>query len=125
VIGYGTDALPAFYVRDSGLPVDVRADDADAVAGILRTHWDLGLGGALIANPIPEADALDAVEIETAISAAVDEAERDGVGGKVLTPFLLGRLAETTGGASLAANKALLLNNARVAAEIAGALAAR
>ncbi|MCP5373393.1 MAG: pseudouridine-5'-phosphate glycosidase [Hyphomicrobiales bacterium] len=123
VVGYGTDTLPAFYLRDSGLAVDARADSPVAAAAILRAQWDLGLGGVLVANPIPAADALDPGPVEAAIDGAVAAAASAGVDGKALTPFLLARLAAATGGATLAANRALLRHNAAVAAAIAAALA--
>ncbi|TWB11881.1 pseudouridine-5'-phosphate glycosidase [Nitrospirillum amazonense] len=124
VVGYGTDNFPAFYTAQCNLPVDSRCDSADDVARILRAKWQLGLnGGVLIAVPIPEEAALDAEAIEQAIRLAVAEAEGQGVRGKDLTPFLLARLEELTEGASLVANRALLLNNAAVAARVAAAYA--
>ncbi|HYD97737.1 MAG TPA: pseudouridine-5'-phosphate glycosidase [Alphaproteobacteria bacterium] len=125
VIGYGTDRLPAFYTRDSGLAVDQRADDPQTVARIMQMKWRLGLeGGLIVANPIPEADALDPAAIDGAIAQALAEAAERGIGGKAVTPFLLSRLGEITGGSSLKANIALILNNARVGAAIAVAHAA-
>ncbi|MDG3441062.1 pseudouridine-5'-phosphate glycosidase [Nitrospirillum amazonense] len=124
VVGYGTDNFPAFYTAQCNLPVDSRCDSADDVARILRAKWQLGLsGGAIIAVPIPEEAALDAEAIEQAIRLAVAEAGGQGVRGKELTPFLLSRLEQLTEGASLVANRALLLNNAGVAAQIAVAYA--
>ncbi|WP_114394392.1 pseudouridine-5'-phosphate glycosidase [Oleisolibacter albus] len=124
VVGYGTDRFPAFYTADLGLPVDGRVDSAEDAARILRAKWQLGLGGGVVFGvPIPEAAALDADAVEAAIRQAVGEAESQGVRGKALTPFLLKRLEELTGGASLTANTALLLNNARVGAGIAVAYA--
>ncbi|QJE73614.1 pseudouridine-5'-phosphate glycosidase [Aerophototrophica crusticola] len=124
VIGFGTDRFPAFYTASLPLPVDGRVDSADDAARMLRAKWQLGLkGGVVIGVPIPEEAALDAEAVEAAIRQAVDEAENQGVRGKELTPFLLKRLEELTGGASLAANRALLLNNARVAGQIAVAYA--
>jgi pseudouridine-5'-phosphate glycosidase len=126
VIGYRTDRFPAFYLRDSGFEVPHRADDPVEVARILTEKWSLGLeGGVVIANPIPEEHALPEDEIETAIRSALREAEQQGISGKEVTPFLLGRLGEITGGRSLAANIALIRHNARVGAEVAQALAAR
>lgn len=120
VIGYGTDHFPAFHARSSGLPLHVRCDDAAQVAGILRAKWNLGLnGGVVIANPIPEADALDDALVAEAVDAALADAQAKGVAGKDVTPFLLARLFEITQGRSLEANIALVLNNARVAAHIA------
>jgi pseudouridine-5'-phosphate glycosidase len=123
VIGYGTDEFPAFYSRSSGLPIDVRCDTPEAVAAIVRARDALDLpGGTLVAVPIPPEDELPASEAEGAILHALDEAEAQGITGKEVTPFLLARVAELTGEASLRANVALLLNNARVASGIAGAL---
>lgn len=124
VVGYGTGELPAFYTRSSGLALDHRADDAGGLAAIALRHWELGGGGILVANPIPEADALDRAMIERAIEAALAEAAARGIAGKPLTPFLLARLAEVTAGASIRANRALALNNARLAARLAVAIEA-
>ena len=124
VLGYGTDEFPAFWARRSGHKVDHRFDNPADLARVIALQASLGLGGVLIANPIPEADALDATEIEARIAAAVADAERQGVSRKALTPFLLQRIFELTGGKSLVANIALVENNARVAAQIAVALAA-
>jgi len=124
VLGYGTDEFPAFWARRSGHKVDHRFDNPADLARVIALQASLGLGGVLIANPIPEADALDATEIEARIAAAVADAERQGVSRKALTPFLLQRIFELTGGKSLIANIALVENNARVAAQIAVALAA-
>lgn len=124
VLGYGTGEFPAFYSRRSGLPVSHRCDAPDEVARILRAKWDLGLdGGVVLANPIPEEDSLDPEAMEGAIAQALDEAERQGVAGKAVTPFLLAALERITGGRSLTANIALIRNNARVAARIAAAYA--
>lgn len=125
VIGYGTDAFPAFYVRDSGYPVDHRFDKPEQVAHMLDMQWQLGMGGVLIANPIPKDFEMEAKAIEARIGEAILEAEKQGVSGKALTPFLLQRIFELTDGKSLVANIALMKNNAAVAAQIAVALAAR
>jgi len=125
VLGWQTDELPAFYSRSSGLPVDRRVDDAAEAASIWRAHRALRMpGSVLVCVPPPETDALDAAEIETAIGRALAAAGREGVPGKAITPFLLRAVAEETGGRSLAANIALLRNNARVAASLAAALTA-
>jgi pseudouridine-5'-phosphate glycosidase len=125
VIGFGTDEFPAFYSRSSGLPVDVRCDTPEGVAAIVRAREALELsGGTLVAVPIPPEDELPAAEAEGAILRALAEAEAQGITGKEATPFLLARVAELTGEASLRANVALLLNNARVASGIAAALSA-
>jgi len=124
VIGLATDELPAFYSRESGLRVPHRAENAAEVTAIARAQWESGLGGGLlVVCPIPTADALPVTESEAAIAQALAEAQAQGVGGPALTPFLLARVAELTGGASVAANRALLLNNATIAAQIARALA--
>ena len=124
VVGYGTDKLPAFYVRESGISVPHRVDDAASAARMIAAHRALGLSaGIVVANPLSEDEALERQRIEAAISGALDDAGREGIGGKDLTPFLLDRIAEITGGESLAANAALLVNNAALAAEIAVALA--
>ncbi len=123
VVGYQTDSFPAFYSRSSGLPVDVRCDSAAEIAAIWRAKRALGLaGGLLVANPIPAGDEIPAATIEPAIQQAVDEAIASGLRSAEVTPFLLARLAELTGEASIRANVALLLNNARLAGEIAVAL---
>src|SRR5262245_3798182 len=124
VIGYGTDSFPAFFARSSGLPLQLRCDTPDQVATILRTQDRLGSGsGTLIANPIPEAHALPAEEIETVITRALAAAEREGIAGKEVTPYLLAALVKLTGGRSLAANMALVEHNATVGARIAAAYA--
>jgi len=125
VIGYRTDDFPAFWARSSGQRVDHRFDAATDVARMIALQFELGMGGVLVANPIPEAAALDAGEIEATIAAAISGAEREGVSRKELTPFLLQRIFELTGGRSLVANIALVEHNAAVAAEIAVALARR
>lgn len=124
VLGFGSDDFPAFWARSSGFRVDRRYDSAEEIARMLALQLGLGLGGALIANPIPAADALEPAEIESHIAAAIADANRDGISGKALTPFLLQRIFERTDGRSLKANIALVENNARVAAHIAVALAA-
>lgn len=123
VVGYGTDELPAFYTRSSGLPVDVRCDSPDDVADVARVRRALGLaGGVLVTVPVLAEDELPAEEAERAIEQAVAEAEAQGITGKDVTPFLLERVSELTDASSKRANVALLLNNARVAAAIAEAL---
>jgi len=122
VVGYGTDELPAFYVRSSGLPLAHRVDDALAAARVVREQLSRG-AGIVIVVPIAARDALDRREAEAEVARALETAERQGVRGAAITPFLLGQLADATGGRSLAANVALLRANARVAAQIALALA--
>ncbi len=125
VIGLQTDEFPAFYSRSSGLrlPEGARAETPAEAAAMVKAKWDMGLtGGAVIAAPIPAEAALPADEIDAAIDRALAAAEAQGVKGKAVTPFLLAKVAELTGGHSLKANIALLENNARVAAEVAAAL---
>lgn len=124
VIGYGTDAFPAFYVRDGGFPVDERADDVRDIARVMRLKWSLGLsGGIVVANPIPKEHEMDPALISHSIEEAIQTAEARGVRGKEITPFILARLNEVTEGRSLSANKQLVYNNARVAARLAVAYA--
>lgn len=124
VVGYGTDTLPAFYVRDSGHRLELRVDSPDAAARLLQAQWSLGLkGGVVLANPIPTEHAMPRGRIDAAIDQALAEAEAQGVRGKASTPFLLARVAALTGGDSLQANIALVLNNAALAAQVAAALA--
>lgn len=125
VIGYGTDDFPAFWTRSSGLRADHRLDTPAAVAELLETQFSLGMGGVLIGNPIPEADAMDPAYILSTIERALADADAAGISGKATTPYLLKRIFELTEGKSLVSNIALVKNNARVAAEIAVALAAR
>lgn len=123
VIGYGTDELPAFYTPHSGIKLEARADSPQEVAAIARTKWDLGLeGGLIVAVPPPETSALSPEKINRAIAKALTEAEKRQIKGKETTPFLLDSVRVETEGASLAANIALLKNNAAVAAQIAVAL---
>lgn len=125
VIGFGTDMFPAFWCRSSGLKAPIRHDTAAGVARMLAAKAALGMvGGTLIANPIAEADEIPAAEMERHIEAAVRDARDQGVTGKAVTPFLLGRLLELTGGRSLTANISLVRANARLAARIAVAMAA-
>ncbi|MCB0584171.1 MAG: pseudouridine-5'-phosphate glycosidase, partial [Phaeodactylibacter sp.] len=120
VLGYQTEEFPAFYSRSSGLPVDCRVDDPSEIARMMKAKWELGLaGGLLIANPIPEAYAMPAGRIDTAIRSSIREAAEMGVKGKALTPFLLSKVEELTEGRSLQANIQLVLNNAAVAASLA------
>ena len=120
VIGFGTEELPAFYCRESGLKVDYVVDDEVEAAEVIRTKWDLGLkSGIVIANPIPEEYALSRAYVNRIINKAILEAAKKGIKGKKLTPYLLGRVNELSEGKSLAANIALIKNNARVGAKIA------
>ena len=126
VVGYGTDEFPAFYSRESGLGVSARLDSPKEIAEFAQAHWNLGMkSGILVTNPIPEADAIPAAKMEPIIAKASAEAVEQGIHGQKLTPFLLGRISELTRGKSLKANLALLLNNARLAAQIAVELGGR
>ncbi len=121
VLGYRTDNFPAFYSRNSGLPIDCRVEGAEEACQVARAHWSAGNRSAiLVCNPIPEEDALDGGFLESVINEAVIAAELEGIGGAGLTPYLLEKVAYATEGKSLEANLALLRNNARLAAEIAG-----
>jgi pseudouridine-5'-phosphate glycosidase len=120
VIGFGTDIVPAFYTRESDFAPDYRIDDASGVAAVMRVRRELGIpGGMLVTNPIPVEHSMERSVIDAAIDTAVAEAEAQHIVGKETSPFLLGRIVELTGGASLDANIQLVLNNARVAADIA------
>lgn len=120
VVGYQTDEFPAFYSRSSGLAVSARADSPTEVAAIAQVHWNLGLESAiLVVQPPPEAAALPAEQIESVIAQALAEAQAQDIHGQAVSPFLLRRVSELSGGASLQANLALLLNNARLAGQIA------
>ena len=126
VIGYKTDEFPAFYSRESGLNVSARLDSPEEIAEYAKAHWDLGMRSAiLVTNPVPEADAISKSEMEPIIAKASAEAIKQGIHGQKLTPFLLGRISELTEGKSLRTNLALLLNNARLAAQIAGEMATK
>ena len=126
VFGYRCDRFPAFYTPDSGYPVDYRFEEPAAIAGALSAHWNLGLeGGAVVANPVPAEHASRPEEIARAIDTAVGEAERRGITGKAVTPFLLSRIAELTDGESLETNIALARNNAELGGRVAAALAER
>jgi pseudouridine-5'-phosphate glycosidase len=124
VLGFQTDELPAFYTRTSGLKIQKRVESAAEVADIMRAKWSLGLRGSiLVANPIPTEDEADSVSITAAITAALSEADTQGIYGKAVTPFVLSQVAEVTGNASLKSNIALVENNARLGADIAKAYA--
>jgi pseudouridine-5'-phosphate glycosidase len=123
VFGCGSDRFPAFYRRDSGLGVDRRFDDVGDLAAAVRAHFDLGLAtGVVVANPIAAEHEMPAELYESALARALDEAAREGVRGRAVTPFLLERLRRLTEGVSVFSNRALLLGNARVAAALAAAL---
>ena len=120
VVGYGTDAFPAFYTATSPFAANFRLDEPKEVADMLKTKWELGLnGGAIIANPIPAEFSLDEAYINDIIHTALKEADENGIKGKDVTPFLLGKVKELTEGKSLESNIELVYNNARVGAQIA------
>jgi pseudouridine-5'-phosphate glycosidase len=121
---YRSDRFPAFWSRDSGLAAPIRLDSADQIARLFAARRAIGLaGGMLVANPIPADDEIPAAEMRPHIEAAIADAQAAGVAGKAVTPFLLEAIRKRTGGRSLQANIALVKNNARLAAEIAAALA--
>ena len=123
VVGYQTDKFPEFYSRDGNLDVSVRLDSPQEIAEFARTHWSLGLRSAvLVTNPIPVTDAIPKSEMEPIIHQASKEATEQKIHGQALTPYLLQRISELTNEKSLQANLALLLNNARLAAQIAKAM---
>ncbi len=123
VVGFQTDEMPAFYSRTSGLPADVRVESAQDVTEIFRAQQELNISSALlVCVPVPEQFEVPAEQLKTVLDDALAQAERNHIGGRELTPFLLGEMAQRSKGATLRANVALLENNARVAAEIARAL---
>lgn len=122
VVGYGTDEFPAFYSRESGLDVSVRLDTPQEIVEFARAHWSTGMQSAvLVANPVPGAAAIPQSEMEPIIEQASREAREQKIHGQKLTPFLLQRISDLTKGRSMRANLSLLLNNARLAAQIAHA----
>ena len=123
IVGYRCDQFPAFYARSSGFKLEHRCDGLHDLARMIRLQRDIGPGGLLIANPIPDAHALEEAAIEERIAEAVADAKAQGVGKKEATPFLLKRVVELTGGRSLEANIALIKNNAILAAQAAAELA--
>ena len=124
VVGYQCDEFPAFYSRHSGLPVDTRANTPAEVVAIYRAKRDLEIDSALLLTvPVPAEFEVPAAQLQTALDSALESAQRNGIAGRDLTPFLLGHMAERSGGATLRANIALLENNARIAAQVANAVA--
>ena len=122
VLGYGTNEIPAFYYRNSGVSVPGRVDDYQEAAKVVKAKWDMGLkGGLLIGNPVPEEFEMDKAKIEGSIEEALQEAEKNGIIGNKVTPFLLSKLEKITAGKSLETNVALVKNNAKVCAGIAKA----
>ena len=123
VIGFGTDELPAFYTAKSGIPLQWRADDPGEIAATIRAAQGIGYdGGMLVTVPIPAEWSMDADYINSAIDEALREADEQGVAGKEITPFLLARIKDITGGSSLDANIHLVFNNVKAAARIASQL---
>jgi pseudouridine-5'-phosphate glycosidase len=126
VLAHGTDEFPAFFSRRSGHAAPMRVDSADEVAAVMHAAWGLGLSsGIAVVNPIPADDEIPAEQIDAIIDQAVADMTTAGIHGQEATPFLLGRIVEITGGASLTANIALVKNNARLGAQVAAAYAAR
>ena len=120
VLGYQTSIMPAFYTRESDYKVNYEVSTPLEVAKIMHAKWELGLnGGVLLANPIKKEDSYDRAEIDNAINIALKEAKELNIAGKEITPFLLGKIKDITGGASLEANIKLVLNNCDVAAKVA------
>jgi pseudouridine-5'-phosphate glycosidase len=123
VVSVGQAAFPAFFTRDSGFKADFQLDTPEEQARFIRTKWQLGLeGGVVVSNPVPEASSMKNDEIGAIIAQALAEAAQQGVKGKLVTPFLLARIKELTGGRSLATNIALVKHNALVGAKLAVAL---
>jgi pseudouridylate synthase len=126
VVGFQTDEFPAFYSRESGLKTSVRLDTAEEVAAFAKAHWSMGVRSAvLVANPAPIRDAIPRSQIDPIIAEASSEAVAQNISGQELTPFLLKRIGELSKGKSMRANLSLLLNNARLAAQIARAFSAQ
>ncbi|WP_020467409.1 pseudouridine-5'-phosphate glycosidase, partial [Singulisphaera acidiphila] len=125
VVGYQTSELPAFLTRSSGLALEARVESADEAAALVHAHRALRLPAAVIlTQPVPEADALDAGAMDDALASALAEARHQRISGKAVTPFLLDRIRQATEGRGLRANQALILANARLAGDVAVALAA-
>lgn len=123
VISVGQPGFPAFFTRESGFKADFQIDDAKEQAQFIRTKWDLGLkGGVVVSNPVPQESAMPKEEIDRITEQALAEAEMQGVSGKAVTPFLLDRIKQLTGGRSLSTNIALVKHNALVGARLAVAL---
>jgi len=123
VLAVGQPGFPAFFTRDSGFKADFQLDSPESQAAFIRTKWQLGLkGGVVVSNPVPADEAMAPDEIDAIIAQALQEAGQQGVSGKQVTPFLLARIKELTGGRSLATNIALVKHNALVGARLAVAL---
>lgn len=119
VIGYQTDEFPAFYSRSSGLKLNARVENTQEALDLAQAHWQLGGGGLVLAQPAPKESALSAEQVEDWVNQALVEAEEKSVDGQAVTPFLLKRVSELSGGKSLSANLSLLKNNARLAGQLA------
>jgi pseudouridylate synthase len=125
VVAIGTDEMPGFWSRGSGIPAPASVPDVAAAARLVATHFGLGLGsGLLLCTPVPEAEAYPLADARTAVAQAIADADTAGIEGPALTPWLLARLAEITAGGSVRANVALIVHNAAVAGQLAVALAA-
>jgi pseudouridine-5'-phosphate glycosidase len=125
VLGYNTDKFPAFFSRDSGLKVSAKVESPQEAAAFARAHWELGMRSAvLVCQPLSEQDEISRAEIDPVEETASTEAIAQKIGGQELTPFLLKRVNELTAGKSMRANLTLLLNNARLAAQIAKSMPA-
>jgi len=123
VLGYQTNELPAFYTRTSGILLENRVETPEEIADIVRAKWQFGLeGGVMVTNPIPEEFSMNPETMNAAIDTALAQAEKQGIEGKALTPFLLDYIKQVTGGESLRANIALIKHNAEIGAKIAVAL---
>jgi len=123
VIGYNTEEFPAFYTRQSGFKVNYNLDTPEKIGSMIKTKWELGLnGGVIVANPIPEEFSMDKNKIDSAIEEALKKADEKEIKGKDVTPFLLGEIKNITGGSSLDSNIKLVLNNAKLAAQISASL---
>jgi pseudouridine-5'-phosphate glycosidase len=124
VVGYQTEAFPAFHSRDSGLKVSAKLDTPHEIVKLAKAHWDMGMHSAImVTNPIPIGDEIPKSRMDPWIVEASQEAEKKKIHGQDLTPFLLQRINELSNGQSMRANLTLLLNNARLAAQIARAMA--
>jgi pseudouridine-5'-phosphate glycosidase len=124
VVAVGTDEIPGFWSRESGVPAPASVRDVAAAAKLVGTHFALGLGsGLLLCVPVPAADAYPPADARAAVERAIAEGAAAGIDGPALTPWLLARIAEITGGGSVRANVALIVNNARFAGRLAAALA--
>lgn len=120
VIGYQTDVLPAFYTRESDIRIPIRLNTPQEIASLMNAHWKIGIpSGVLITNPIPEAFSMPKNRIDNVINQALTDARKNGITGKDVSPYLLAAIKEMTGGLSLKANIELVLNNARLGAQIA------